>query len=255
MISVCMASYNGEKYIRRQVESILCQLGRDDEVIVSDDCSTDNTRQILAEIGDPRVNVIDGPRKGIAANFENAIRASKGEVLFLSDQDDRWLPGKVEKVMQAFLETDALVIHHDARVVDSCGNELMPSYCAWRGIRHGVLKNIVKTSYLGCCMAFKREILADLLPICNFRSGVFAHDDWVGLVGELNGGVHFLDQILMCYYRHGGNFSSLGQRTIRWRVARRLIMLAMVFRYIARRTWRKRFGRKQSQVQFVLPKL
>ena len=100
-ISVCMAAYKGEKYIASQINSILSQLSDKDELIVSDDEPSGDTERIVKEFAknDPRVRYIEGPSKGVIKNFENAIKAATGDVIFLSDQDDIWCEGKVEKVL------------------------------------------------------------------------------------------------------------------------------------------------------------
>lgn len=101
MISVCVATYNGEMYIRQQLQSILCQLADSDEVIISDDGSTDGTLTVIREINDKRIRLIDGPRRqSPTLNFENALRQAKGDHIFLSDQDDVWKPEKVAVCMK-----------------------------------------------------------------------------------------------------------------------------------------------------------
>lgn len=242
--SVCMASYNGEKFIRRQIDSILFQLGLHDELIISDDGSTDSTCEIVESYRDPRIVLLHHKMPcGISANFENAIVHARGDIIFLSDQDDVWLPNKVERVVRAFAESSAKVVHHSAVVVDSDDKVIHPSYTEYRGIRRGLLKNWIKASYLGCCMAFKREILKDLLPFYKSRSMYFMHDDWVGLVGEINGGVCFIPDILMKYYRHGGNSSQLHGGDLKWKVLRRTLMARWILSCLMRRFVRKMLSR------------
>ena len=89
MISVCMATYNGEKFVCQQLRSITAQLGTADEVIVSDDGSTDSTLAVIESMGDSRIKTIEGPRRRSPVwNFENALRHAKGDYIFLADQDD-----------------------------------------------------------------------------------------------------------------------------------------------------------------------
>ena len=103
-ISVAMAAYNGQKYIADQIESILNQLYPTDELVVSMDFSTDQTEEIVLEYAkkDSRIHLITGPSKGVIKNFENAIAYTQNEIIFLADQDDFWLPGKVERVLKEF---------------------------------------------------------------------------------------------------------------------------------------------------------
>ena len=111
MISVCMATFNGEKYIKEQIQSILNQLSLDDEVIISDDGSSDKTLEVINHINDKRIKVFTNTHKhGFTHNFENALNHANGEYIFLSDQDDIWAEEKVNKVMESLIYND-LVIH------------------------------------------------------------------------------------------------------------------------------------------------
>ncbi len=103
-ISVAMATYNGEKYIKEQLESILLQLENQDEVIVSDDGSTDHTLKIIESLNDQRIKILKGPRNGVKQNFAHALSFCKGKYIFLSDQDDIWLENKVKHLLTCFEE-------------------------------------------------------------------------------------------------------------------------------------------------------
>ena len=103
-VSVAMAVYNGETYLKEQMDSILSQLGVKDEVILSLDPSTDRTLDIIKDycLRDSRVHMCWGPGRGVIKNFENAIKHCRNEIIFLADQDDVWKSEKVEKVLMAF---------------------------------------------------------------------------------------------------------------------------------------------------------
>ena len=120
MISVCLASYNGEKYIKEQLDSILSQLNDEDELIVSDDGSTDSTPEILSSYSEqfPILRIVKGPGKGVIKNFEYAISLAKGELIFLSDQDDIWCSSKVSRVKEAFSSSgkNCMLVLHDAEI-------------------------------------------------------------------------------------------------------------------------------------------
>ena len=122
-ISVAMAYYNGGTYIEEQMDSILSQLGNQDEVIVSVDGASDGSEPILLnmEKKDCRIQVIKGPGKGVVKNFENAIRHCTGDIIYLSDQDDIWKPDKVKKVNAAFDNLEVKAILHDAEITDENG--------------------------------------------------------------------------------------------------------------------------------------
>ena len=182
--SVAMASYNGELYIAEQIESVLKNMEENDELIISDDGSSDKTRDIIEDYmkRDSRIQLIEGPRKGVVPNFENVIKHTTGEVIFLCDQDDIWMENKVKKVLDA-MACDVTVVLHDAEVFQ--GEEVLcPSFMQHRGSGIGIVHNLVKNSYIGCCMAVKRELLEYVLP---FPKRICMHDQWIGLVSEMYG--------------------------------------------------------------------
>lgn len=198
-ISVCMAVYNGEKFIRQQIESVLMQLEDQDELLIFDDVSTDETVKIATEFKyDARIKIIINPCKlGVIKNFECALENAKGDYIFLCDQDDVWMSNKVEECV-AILETNLMVIT-DCKVVDDQLNEIFPSFFELRHSGDGILKNIWKNSYLGCCMAFRKELLRLALPI---PKKIPMHDMWLGLIAQTQGTVLFLPQKLSLYRRH-----------------------------------------------------
>lgn len=117
MISVCIATYNGEKYIGEQIASILKQLNANDEVIISDDGSTDATLSIIKTFQDPRIRVIPGPQKhSPTQNFENVLHHAQGDYIFLSDQDDVWKTNKVATCMKWLQKYDCVI--SNAEVTD-----------------------------------------------------------------------------------------------------------------------------------------
>ncbi|MDP3211525.1 glycosyltransferase family 2 protein [Methylotenera sp.] len=205
MISVCIATYNASKYINSQVISILDQLSPEDEVIVSDDVSTDGTVDEILKINDPRIKVIKGnSRLGVIKNFERSLYAAKGELIFLSDQDDIWLPNKIS-LCKVQLDRFLLVVT-DCVVVDANLYSLSPSFFALKKSRKGIIRNIYRNSYIGCCIAFRRELLDIALP---FPVGIPMHDLWLGILAEIKGDVAFLPNKLLLYRRHGNNLSGL----------------------------------------------
>lgn len=202
-ISVCMASYNGEKYIRQQIDSILPQLGESDELIISDDSSTDDTISIIKSINDNRITVIEEQKfKSPVFNFENALKNATGDIIFLCDQDDIWLPNKVNSVLPYLEQYDLIV--SDCKIVDGNLNIIEDSFFKKMHSSTGFWKNYIKNRYLGCCMAFKKEVLDYALP---FPPQIAMHDIWLGLCAELFGHPFFLKKTLVLYRRHGNNAS------------------------------------------------
>jgi glycosyltransferase involved in cell wall biosynthesis len=207
LISVCVATCNGETYIAEQLASILAS-PRVDEVLVSDDGSRDGTRDVVRQFGDPRLRLIEGPRAGLVRNFEHLLGQARGDQIFLADQDDVWLPGKVDRVAEALCHADLVLT--DCQVVDGSLKVLEPSFFALRGSRPGLLRNLGRNSYLGCCMALHRRLLGYALP---FPQHLPMHDWWLGLVAEAFGTVRFVPTPLVMYRRHGGNASSTSTRS------------------------------------------
>lgn len=206
-ISVCMATYNGAEFVGEQIGSILEQLGDNDELVISDDGSTDNTVAVISSIDDGRIRLAPSQRYGsYVRNFENALQHATGDIIFLSDQDDVWYPTKVKDVVAA-LEINDLVLH-DCRVVDQSGTVLHESFFESRNSRPGFWRNLWKNPYMGCCMAFRRSVLDYCLP---FPKYIDYHDWWIGLMVELRGKAYFYDKPLLNYRRHGNNISPTGQ--------------------------------------------
>ena len=207
-ISVAMITYQGEKYIKEQLDSILACLGKEDEVVISDDGSTDGTPAILKEYQeqDKRIHILNGPRKGVKANVENALRACEGAYIFLADQDDIWMPDKVECVMAELEKPEVGLVVHDAVVMDGmCENVVLESFYSLKGSGAGVFKNIWRNTYIGCCMAFKRQLLEKALPIPSY---IEMHDQWIGVLNDKYGyGTVFVPEKLLKYRRHG-NYAS-----------------------------------------------
>jgi GT2 family glycosyltransferase len=199
MISVCIATYNGENYIKEQIDSILCQLGIDDELIVSDDYSSDSTIEILKSYNDSRIKLFyNNNRKGVVGNFENALLKAQGDVIFLADQDDIWLPNKVSVSLKG-LETNDLVVT-DCEVINEKNELIYTSYFFVTNSGTGFIKNLYKSSYLGCCLVFNRNVLEKVLPIP--KSLLLFHDWWIGFIAESLYKTEFIDIVCMQYRRH-----------------------------------------------------
>ncbi len=211
MISVCLASYNGEKYIKQQLISILSQLSENDEVIISDDNSTDGTEKIITELADERIKFFkNNHKKGFTGNFENAIINAKGDKLFLSDQDDVWHDQKLA-VMSLALETHDFVISN-AQIVDAELNTIHSSHFGLYNVKKGFFTNFIKTRYIGACMAFNRKILTKAFPFPT-NHNYCQHDWWLMLIAEFYYDVYLIDQPLIKYRRHAQNASSGGSKS------------------------------------------
>ena len=219
-ISVALAAYKGEDFIGEQLRSILSQLSPEDEVVVSDDFPEGKTKDVILEIGgeDGRIRYIEGPGKGLIMNFENAINACTGDYIFLADQDDVWLPDKVEKVCEK-LEAGADLVLHNALVTDGKLKIQDTSFFKSHGSKTGYLNNLIKNSYMGCCMAFRKSLCEKIMP---FPQNLPMHDQWIGLRGERFGRVSLINEPFLLYRRHDGTATG-GATTfaqkLKWRIA------------------------------------
>jgi glycosyltransferase involved in cell wall biosynthesis len=205
MVSVCIATFNGERFILQQIESILNQLDVNDELIISDDGSTDKTINLVESLGDKRIKIIqDNNFKSPIYNFENALKYATGEYIFMSDQDDVWLDSKV-KIMVEQMEFGYDLVISDCELVDQNLIKWNPSYFHFNKSGPGIIKNIIKNSYMGCCMAMSRRLLDTCLP---FPPNLPMHDSYIGLVGELKFKVKFINVPLLLHRKHLNNSSS-----------------------------------------------
>lgn len=223
-VSVVMATYNGEKYIRKQLESILENLKEEDEIIISDDGSKDSTRSIIKEYmtNDKRIKLLDGPKNGIKQNFANGIKNATGKYIFLADQDDIWKQNKVESILNVFEKEKVKLVIHDAEIVDENLKVTEESFFKYRNSGSGILKNIWKNTYIGCCIAFDATIRDKILPIPN---DIEMHDQWIGIIAEMEGKVHFLKEVLISYRRHGDNNSQMKHYGIIKMIRNRLVLI------------------------------
>ena len=206
MISVCIATYNGEKYIHEQIASILQQIGNDDEIVVSDDGSTDKTLDVVRSFDAQNIHIyINKGDHGYTPNFENALRNAHGDYIFLSDQDDIWMPDKVEACMK-YLKVNDFVVSY-ALIVDGDNKPLFDSFCEQRKSKFGFLNTLIRFSYLGCCFAFRRKVLSKALPFPKNHI-LCTHDNWLALVSTAFYKSAFIPLPLIRYRRYGGNASS-----------------------------------------------
>lgn len=231
-ISVAMTTFNGEKYLSQQIDSILLQLTEDDELLISDDGSLDGTLPILSGYAssDKRVRILSGPQQGIIANFESVIREASGDVIFLSDQDDVWAEDKVKKVMIAFRDPGVSLVMHDAIVKNEDLSEtIYPSFFEYRGCKSGFFANILKNRYIGCCLAFRSSLREDFLPI---PRTIQMHDQWIGLIADQkHRETVLLPEPLLQYRRHDEANSDFSHNTIPVMMKNRLILLRELSRH------------------------
>ena len=228
-VSVCMASYNGSAHIAEQIASILPQLYAGDELVIVDDASTDDTAAIVEAIGDPRIRLIrSATNRGYVRTFEAALTASTGEFIFLSDQDDVWVPGRVDAMVTELQHADVVASNfgyfgqaprriESLRLRSSDSSRRWTNLLAlWIGVR----------PYYGCAMAFRSSARHLILPFPSFL--VETHDQWIALVGNLEGSMVHLEENTLNRRLHENNTTPKKARSLR-QILRARIMLARAF--------------------------
>lgn len=215
MISLAMPTYNGGKFLREQLDSIYAQTLLPDEVIVVDDCSTDDTIEILEEY---RVKYglkyfKNKKNLGYNKNFEKAITLCSGDYIALADQDDIWLPSKIEKCYNVIKDADVNIPS-----LVSCFNStnkdiLVNSKTKDCGIIGTWKHNLSRYTSQGCTLMFNRKLLEYIIP---FQPNVM-YDAYIGFVASLLGNRFYIGEQLMYYRIHGGNSFSTNKLSIRER--------------------------------------
>lgn len=212
-IDVLLATYNGEKYIREQIDSILNQTYKNINLLISDDGSKDLTIEILREYEkkDSRVKIfIQEENLGLIKNFEFLLKQVKSNYYMLSDQDDVWMPEKIEKSFNKMIEENADLAFCDLEVVDKDLNTIFPSYWSYLKIDKKIkMFNDHRMIYLyncanGCTIISKTKFIEEMLPFPNDSEYVL-HDYWIMMYVSLHGKLSYVDEKLIKYRQHGNN--------------------------------------------------
>jgi glycosyltransferase involved in cell wall biosynthesis len=208
LVSIAVATYNGENFLRQQIDSLLCQQYDNIEIVISDDKSTDSTHLILEEYSrkDPRIIYSQNPHpNGFKKNFERAIILCRGEIIFLCDQDDIWHDNKVSKHVESYI-TDKTIswVYNEVRLVDGDGRPvgyLTDVFQEYYTKKWSVLHRIGGRCILGCATSYRAADLKDVLPINNLAPG---HDSYIQLALHGMKSLH-LETILQEYRQHDQN--------------------------------------------------
>lgn len=222
-----MATYNGSAYVGDQLRSILEQLGARDEVVVVDDASTDDTLDVVRSLDDDRIHVIAQPRnQGHVAAFESAIEAASGVVIMLSDQDDLWCHGRVTHLLDLLRKRPVAV--GSLQVFGSHDNVIHHRAASDRTRLLNLLDILAggrRAPYFGSAMAFDARLNSLLLP---FPDQTEAHDIWLGIVGNISGGVAHSPMPVTLRREHGTNLTPSTPRPLRSRLLTRARMLSLI---------------------------
>lgn len=212
-VDVLLATYNGETYIKEQIESILNQTYQNIQIIISDDCSQDKTREILKEYEkNDRIKVFYQEKNlGYVKNFEFLLKQVQSNLYMLSDQDDVWKREKIEKTVEKLQKENADLVFGDLEVVDENLNTIHKSYNQYMHLSRKIEKygtdyrlQYIYNCMTGCTMLSKKEYLNQILPLPT-NSKYMIHDYWIGLILCLNGKVAYLEEPYIYYRQHGNN--------------------------------------------------
>ena len=211
-VDILLATYNGEKYLREQIDSILNQTHAEFRLLISDDGSKDGTREILNEYKekDSRIEVFFQENNlGVVKNFEFLLGKVEAKYYMFSDQDDIWKETKIEKSLNRIEEGFDLV-YSDLEVVDENLNVTYSSYWKLKGIYNKIKKyNNFEALYLnnfvtGCTLISRKELINTFMPLPNTSKFVL-HDYWISLIISQNGKIAYIEEPLIKYRQHKNN--------------------------------------------------
>lgn len=212
-IDILMATYNGEKYLKEQIDSILEQTYQDFRLLISDDMSTDSTRAILNEYvaKDNRVIVfLQNKNLGPVKNFEYLMKQVQSEYFMFSDQDDIWQKDKIQQSLHKMEETKSDLIYTNLQVVNEELEVIHPSYWKLKGFEKKAKKfhnfeSLYLNNYItGCTMLVKSKWMDKILPLPQ-KSNYILHDYWTALIVSKFGRIDFIEQPMVKYRQHKGN--------------------------------------------------
>lgn len=214
-ISVAMATYNGEKFLYEQIKSIIAQTCPPTELIVCDDCSSDNTIEILKYFSD-KINLRiyhNKQRQGPIKSFESAIRGCTSNYIAIADQDDIWLPKKLELSLQRILLISAqyppkmpLLVFSDLKVVSENLEPLAESYWRYSSLdpnKHSLARLLTRNCITGCTILMNKELSELALP---FGKNTLMHDYWLALTASAFGKIDYLPSPTILYRQHDNNY-------------------------------------------------
>lgn len=203
-VSFAMAVYNGEQFIKKQIESIIKQMEPQDELIISYDKSNDNTLKIICDYEKKytQISVIENKNAGLITNFNNAILSCTGDYIFIADQDDVWDINKRDVLCEKFEATHADLLIHNGVNININDERISDNFFDMYRIRRSIISYYLKPRYSGCCMAFSRRLQEYILPI---PKNIGAYDHWIGIIGKMSGKVEFVDDVLVYHRIHDNN--------------------------------------------------
>lgn len=208
-VDILLATYNGEKFLKEQIDSILNQTYPHFNLLIRDDGSTDRTLDIIKSYEDPRIKLLDNSQNGgVVNNFSALLQSSFAPYVLLCDQDDVWNLDKVEKLLviaQAFDEGKPLLVHHDMEVVDSELKMISPSfweYSKLNPLATSLNRLLMQNNVTGAACLINHALVEKALPI---PQEALMHDHWLALIASAFGDVIPVKEVMMKYRQHGKN--------------------------------------------------
>ena len=212
-ISICLCTFNGEKYLRKQLLSIFKQKNIENigELIICDDFSIDNTVQVIQEFSNKEINlklIQNNNRLGVKKNFEKCLKLSKYPIIVFCDQDDIWNENKLSRIinLKEIHEKKPVAVVHNASIINDQDQILVDDFMDLRGgFASSLVKNFYKNRYLGCCLAINCHLKEEIIPFPRF---IPMHDIWIGIVVSIIGRTFFINENLTFYRRHPSNVTN-----------------------------------------------
>lgn len=208
LVSIVMATYNGQHFVAAQIDSLLQQTYSPIEIVICDDCSTDNTFAIISDYAakHSQIKVYKNEQNlGFRKNFEKAMRQCNGEFIAPCDQDDIWELDKIELLVNNI--GDSSIIYCDSELIDDQGNKIGKKYSDIKNLQtfDDSLMFAIGNCASGHAMLIKRSVMLQSFPFPEMMS----HDLWLGFVGSMYGAVTFYDNPLVLYRQHAQNVFGL----------------------------------------------
>ena len=210
LVSVVLATYNGEKYLRQQLDSILQQDYPNIEIVVTDDCSSDSTLTILQEYASKYPSILiyaNDTNLGLNKNFEKGMLLAQGEYIAISDQDDIWKKEKITTLMNKI--GNHAIIYHDSELIDLNGLSLNRKLSDIKqlGDFDNCLNVAIVANVPGHAMLFKKSLVDQCIP---FPENAILYDHWMAFVATFSTGIKFISRPLVMYRQHENNIYGTG---------------------------------------------